>query len=277
MVLPTPTTDAGAAGLTALLADPRRALLALDFDGTLAPIVEDPAAARPLPAVRPALAALAGRLGTLAIVTGRPAAAAVELGGFGGSGGPDGLVILGHYGLERWDAGEGRVRSGAVAPGVAEARAELPAVLADAAAPEGTWVEDKGSSFAVHTRRTADPPAALAALDAPLRELAARHGLHPEPGRLVLELRPPGIDKGRALEELVAERDPPSAVAYAGDDLGDLAAYDAVDRLRARGVPGLTICAGSAEVAALRDRADLVVDGPAGVVGLLEELAAALG
>jgi trehalose 6-phosphate phosphatase len=251
-------------------------LVACDYDGTLAPIVEDPGKARPLPGAVPALGALAEQLGAVAIVTGRPAASAVDLGGFAGADRLGDLVILGHYGLERWDARMGEVRSADVGPGVDRARRELPDVLATAAAPPGTWIEDKGSSLAVHTRRTADPQAALARLGEPLRALAARHGLHPEPGRLVLELRPPGVDKGRALQSFVQERGGASAVAYAGDDLGDLAAYDALDRLRGRGVPGLAICAGSAEVSALRERADLVVDGPQGVVELLEALAAAL-
>ena len=59
-------------------------------------------------------------------------------------------------------------------------------------------------------------------------------------------------------------------MVFIGDDLGDLAAFDAVDELRADGVPGLLVCSGSTEETALAERADLVVDGPAGVVALLE-------
>ena len=104
-----------------------------------------------------------------------------------------------------------------------------------------------------------------------LRDLAEPYGLEVHPGRLVLEVRPPGSDKRTALLSLC---DPaPSAVLFAGDDLGDLPAFDAVDELRAQGVPGLTVCSGSDEgPPALRERADVVVDGPAGVVGLLGEL-----
>jgi trehalose 6-phosphate phosphatase len=61
---------------------------------------------------------------------------------------------------------------------------------------------------------------------------------------------------------------------YAGDDLGDLPAFAAVDKLRSDGVPGLLVCSGSTEVTELAERADLVVDGPAGVVRLLRGLAA---
>jgi trehalose 6-phosphate phosphatase len=128
---------------------------------------------------------------------------------------------------------------------------------------------------AVHTRRTADPSATFDALRDPLAELADEVGLVVEPGRFVLELRPAGGDKGDALRTLVEQR-PPSVVVFVGDDLGDLAAFDAVDRFRADGTPGLLVCSGSTEVTALADRADLVVDGPDGVVALLRALADAL-
>jgi trehalose 6-phosphate phosphatase len=62
-------------------------------------------------------------------------------------------------------------------------------------------------------------------------------------------------------------------VLYAGDDLGDLPAYTAVDKLRADGTPGLLVCSGSDEVTELRERADVVADGPEGVVALLRTLA----
>ena len=64
---------------------------------------------------------------------------------------------------------------------------------------------------------------------------------------------------------------------FIGDDLGDLPAFAAVEALRDEGVPGLTVCSGSEEVPEVRRRADLVVDGPAGVVRLLAALADAFG
>jgi trehalose 6-phosphate phosphatase len=96
-----------------------------------------------------------------------------------------------------------------------------------------------------------------------------------EPGRFVLEIRPPGVDKGQTLLSYVDERSPRS-VCYTGDDLGDLTAFDAVDSLRANGVAGLKVCSGSAEVAEVARRADLVVDGPAGVVALFESIVGVL-
>ncbi|MER6953127.1 trehalose-phosphatase [Streptomyces sp. NPDC000618] len=272
-----PTTAAGRTALDAILAEPSRTLVALDFDGTLAPIVENPEDARAHPDAVPALAALAPKIAAVAVVTGRPAEVAVRHGGFAGVAGLAQLTVLGLYGVERWDARTGALTAPAPHPGVAAVRAELPQVLAAAGDLPGVWVEEKaGQAVAVHTRRADDPQAAFEALRAPLGDLATRHGLIVEPGRMVLELRPPGMDKGMALLEHVRETGARS-VLYAGDDLGDLPAFAAVERLRADGVPGLLVCSGSTEVGELAGRADLVVDGPAGVVALLRELAAQLG
>src|SRR5260221_14088875 len=78
--LPVPATAEGRTGLAALLDDPRHALVPVDFDGTLAPIVPDPSAARALPPAVTALRELAPLIGTLAVVTGRPAVTVVEYG-----------------------------------------------------------------------------------------------------------------------------------------------------------------------------------------------------
>ncbi|MFC7841943.1 trehalose-phosphatase [Streptomyces sp. NPDC057382] len=266
--LPAPVTEAGRQGLDALLAGPGKALIGLDFDGTLAPIVADPDRARAHPEALSALAALAPKVAAVAVVTGRPAEVAVRNGAFADAPGLEHLVVLGHYGAERWEARTGAVTAPPAPPGVDAVRAELPGLLAGT----GTYVEDKGRAVAVHTRRAADPQGVFEALREPLTGLAARHGLIVEPGRMVLELRPPGIDKGVALTAFAREIGA-GCVLYAGDDLGDLPAYAAVDALRAEGTPGLLVCSGSDEVTELRDRADLVVDGPQGVVRLLHALA----
>ncbi|MEV5549478.1 trehalose-phosphatase [Streptomyces sp. NPDC052309] len=274
--LPTPDGRAGRDGLDALVSRPARAVVALDFDGTLAPIVPDPDQARAHPDAVPALTALAPKVASVAVITGRPAEVAVRHGGFADVPGLEHLVVLGHYGAERWDAATGTVTAPDPHPGVAAVRAELPALLERSAAGPGTWIEEKGRSVAVHTRRADDPQAAFDALRAPLADLAGRHGLIVEPGRMVLELRPPGMDKGAALLAYARETGAGS-VLYAGDDLGDLPAFAAVDELRSSGTPGLLVCSGSDEVTELRERADVVVDGPAGVVALLRALAARLG
>ncbi|MEU5028865.1 trehalose-phosphatase [Streptomyces milbemycinicus] len=274
--LPAPTTAAGRDGLAAILERPGEAVAAFDFDGTLADIVPDPDQARAHPGAAPALSRLAPGLRSVAVITGRPAALAVEYGGFAEAAGLDHLVVLGHYGAERWDAADRQITAPPPHPGVAAAQAELPGVTAAVGGAVGATVEEKGRAVAVHTRRAADPQGAFEALREPLRRLAERHGLIVEPGRLVLELRPPGMDKGVALTEYVRETGA-TAVLYAGDDLGDLAAFAAVERLRSQGVPGVLVCSGSTEVTELAQRADLVVDGPAGVVDLLTALAQAIG
>ncbi|MEU4120222.1 trehalose-phosphatase [Kitasatospora sp. NPDC028055] len=268
-----PATEAGRDGLRAILGAPGDAVVALDFDGTLAPIVADPSRARAHAGVVGVLRGLAGVVGAVVVVTGRPAGVAAEYGGFAGV---PGLVVLGHYGAERWEAGE--LSAPEVHPGVAGVRGALPGVLERVGAPEGTWVEDKGRSVAVHTRRTGEPERALELLRGPVGELAEEYGLVVEPGRLVLELRPPGVDKGAALTGFLRERGARS-VLYAGDDLGDVAAFRAVEGLRAEGLAGLLVCAGAvgdAPVRELADLADVVVDGPDGVVELLGALGEAL-
>lgn len=268
--VPEPRTAAGRAGLAALLADPARALIALDFDGTLAPIVADPTQARATAAAVEALHQLAGLAGTVAIITGRPAADAAA---FAGVAAVPEVIVLGHYGMQRWE--RGRLSSPAAPPGLAVVRADLPAVLASAGADPGTWIEDKGEALAVHTRRTAQPQAELDRLRGPLAELAGRTGLAVEPGRLVLELRPPGADKGQALRDLAAERSA-AAVLFCGDDLGDQPAFQAVRELRDDGTPGLLVASGSAETPEpIMAEADLVVSGPTGVARLLAGLAGA--
>ncbi len=268
--MPAPRTPAGAAGFAALFADASRAMVALDFDGTLAPIVDDPANAHAHPGAAAALQRITARIGTVAIITGRPARVAVALAGLTANAGN--LLVLGHYGFERWDGRTGQVTTPTPPAGLALARRQLPDVLAAAGAPAGTVIEDKDLALAVHVRRTADPAAALQGLHAPLLRLATTTGLHLEPGRMVLELRPQGMDKGSALIALVAERNARS-VLVAGDDLGDLAAFAAVDDLRARGIAGVTVWSASPEVPSLAERTDLAVDGPAGVIALLHAIA----
>jgi trehalose 6-phosphate phosphatase len=255
-----PRTAEGRAGLAALRADPSGALIALDYDGTLSPIVSRPEDAVPYVGAVEVLADLAGRVGRVALVTGRPAQVVVDLAGLAGV---PGLVVMGQYGVERWTAGA--VTAAEPAPGVAVARAELPRLVEWL----GAEVEDKGLSLVVHTRNA--PVGAQERLAEPVGELARRTGLEVHHGRRVLELRPPGFDKAGAL--LAVASPAPSAVLFAGDDVGDGRAFDAVDELRAAEVPGLTVFSDSAEgPASLRARADLVVAGPAGVVALLREL-----
>jgi trehalose 6-phosphate phosphatase len=270
---PTPEgpTPEGRAGLDALLANPGRALIGTDFDGTLAPIVAEPTAARAYPGAVPVMTRLARAVGTLAVITGRPAPEAVA---YGGLGAVPGLIVLGDYGRQRWQ--DGTLTQPDPPPAVQAAREALPGVLGRAGVPDGIWVEDKVHALAVHFRRLADPESALRVLRGPLNDLAARLGLSADQGRMVIELRPPGVDKGAALTGLVRERaaDP---VVFCGDDLGDLPAFSAVRALRAEGILGCAVASASAESPQVAEQADLVVDGPEGIVALFGAIAADLG
>jgi trehalose 6-phosphate phosphatase len=263
--------DAAAqAGWDAIVAKPGGALIALDYDGVLAPIVSEPTEAVPAPGAIEVLRRLAGRVGTLAVVTGRPAAQVVQIGGLASV---PGLVVEGQYGAEHWAAGE--LTTPDDPPEVVAARAALPEALAKAGADSRVWVEDKRLALVVHARRCPDPDAELARLDPVLRAVAAEYGLEPHPGKMVVELRPPGFDKGGVLRRL-ADAAHPTAVLFAGDDIGDLPGFAAVAELRAAGIPGLTVASASAEAAEVAEAADVAVDGPAGVVTLLTRLADAL-
>jgi trehalose 6-phosphate phosphatase len=253
----------------AVLHDPSGTLLALDFDGTLAHIVDDPTAAFAHPAAVDALARLGTVLGQVAIITGRPVRQALDLGGFEGRDGLERLVICGQYGAERWDAATGEIHAPDRPDAIRELADRLPGWLREHGA-EHVRLEDKGLAMALHTRGI--DPGLLGRLEAPLRELADELGLAVEPGKQVVELRAPGSDKGDALLELAHAMDA-HQVVFGGDDLGDLPAFDAVDALRAEGVAGLLLCSESTEEVALSSRADVVLAGPDEVAGWLTALA----
>lgn len=267
-------TDAGHAGWNAIVSDPASAVISSDFDGVLSPLVEDPARSRPVEGALDALARLATSVKQVAIVTGRPALVATELSGVSGHPGLERLVVLGHYGLERWDAATGKVTSAPVPEGVATARDRLPGLLQEAGVPDA-FVEDKDSSLAVHTRRLEDPAGAFALLQGPLTALAEETELRLEPGNLVLELRPPGIDKGVAISNLL-ESTGARSILYAGDDLGDLAAFRAIQAQRAAGLAAVLLATRSSNATELIDAADVVVDDPSGVVTVLTALSDAI-
>jgi len=244
--------------------EPSRSVVILDFDGSLAPIVDDPADAAPLPGAVDALAALVQRIGRVAVVSGRP----VE---FLRSVLPvDGLVLVGQYGVERLDGATVVTDPGV--PGWAEA-VEAAATEAEAALP-GLYVERKGAvAAALHWRRAPELEAAAVDLG---RRLAARHGLALEPGRLTLELRAPvEVDKGTATAALAADA---HAALVAGDDRGDLAAFAALSQLQERGRlrHALRIAVRSPEAPGeLLRQADHQVDGPTGLLALLDTIGTA--
>ena len=264
----TPWSDAT---FQAVLDGPQETLIGLDFDGTLAPIVDNPEHAFADPASVAALARIGPLLGTVAVITGRPVRTAVQLGGFRGRPGLERLVVLGQYGVERWDADTDEFVIPPDPGQIAALEAEIPPLL-DELDLSGARIEHKGRAVVVHTRQLPDPDAAFERLAQPLQDLAERHGMLVEPGKNVLEIRSPGVDKGVALRSIVAETGA-RHVIFAGDDLGDLPAYRMVAQLRDEGLDGLLVCSASHEEDALSALADVVVCGPPGVAEWLTELA----
>ena len=245
--------------LAAFRADPATVALVLDYDGTISPIVTDAAAAVPHPAVPDLLARLRDRLGLVAVVSGRPVDFLVPLL-------PSGLVFAGLYGLEVTEDG---VRRDHPQAGNWREVVDDVAGRAEVRGPQGVSVERKGLSLTLHYRTAPEQEAATKAYAI---DEALRSGLVARPARMSWELHPPiEVDKGTAVLELA---DDFGAVAFAGDDLGDLPGFDALDELDEQGVATLRIAVDSPEAPLeLLDRADVVVDGPAGLVELLDTLA----
>lgn len=251
-------------------------VIGLDFDGTLAPIVEDPNQARIHPDAPELLVELASLVRGIAVITGRPARQALALGDLDLIGtrvaeaGKE-FVVLGQYGNERWTSTERRVISPRPPAGLAAFLREVPSLLRRAQAAEA-YVEQKGLAVAVHTRRLADPAGAFARMRPLLTDAADRHGLTVEPGRLVVEVRAPGMHKGLAVRDLVRRLDA-EAFLFAGDDLGDVEAFAQVRELHESGMPTLVVCSdGGDGPDILNQLADVVVDGPDGVLQMLRDL-----
>jgi trehalose 6-phosphate phosphatase len=244
------------------------AVIATDFDGTLAPLVSDPQQSRPVDGAIDALTTLAERGAHVAVVTGRDAETVVRLGGLHAV---PGLSVQGLYGLETWS--DGALDSPDTPAALDALHDALPGVVAEASSDPDVWIEDKRLSLVVHTRRAADPARELAALQEPVRALADRLELEIHPGSNVLEVRLPGYDKAGALSRLVDEHRP-RAVLYLGDDVGDLPAFERVRELRHDGMTGYGVGVLSSGVAEVAAAADVTVADPAAATELLRALAA---
>lgn len=273
MEFPTPEVAAQYAELVRVAP---QLVIGLDFDGTLAPIVEDPTQAHIHPEAPELLVELAEHVGGIAVITGRPARQALALGDLDEIGnriaemGKE-FVVLGQYGNERWSSTERRVISPRPPAGLAAFLREVPSLLRRAGASDA-YVEQKGLAVALHTRRLEEPAVVFARLVPLVQEAARRHGLTVEPGRLVVEVRAPGMHKGLAVASLV-ERLEAGGFLFAGDDLGDIEAFNEVREMRVAGMPTMVVCSdGGDGPEILNELADLVVDGPDGVLHLLRQL-----
>lgn len=248
----------------AFASDPDAAAVVTDFDGTLAPIVDDPETARPLEGAVAALHALADRYGRVAVVSGRPVeflAANLRLDEAPSSR----LVVSGLYGLERWDHGV------VIAPAARQWLDVVRRIVDEARAADldGAAVEDKGLSITLHFRTSPDAEPTVRAW---VGAQAAATGLVVHAARRSYELRPPlAIDKGTVVADLIAKA---RAACFVGDDVGDLPAFDALDRLAVDvGAQTVRVAVRSTESPAeLLERADLVVEGPGGALAFLRAL-----
>ena len=242
------------------------ALVALDFDGTLAPISPHPDDARPVPGVRQVLRGVRAAGAALAVISGRSIASLLQVSGLGDV---PGIVIYGLHGVERWE--NGQLRAPEPPAGIGELRRSLPKIVDAAGHDPGVWIEDKNLSLVVHTRLTADPDRLLGLLRDPVTEAVTAAGLEVRPGKQVLEIVIPGTDKATAVRELIG--DETAAVWYAGDDVGDVPAIREVNAWSARtGRPKLAVAVGPAGTGPLAGLADVTVSDPAGVLALLRQL-----
>ncbi|MFB9235214.1 trehalose-phosphatase [Plantactinospora siamensis] len=241
---------------------PRECVLFFDFDGTLAPVRDDPTAVQPAPKVLAAIDALAGKVRRVAIVSARPVEflrehfAALHQ-----------VDLYGLYGLEHCHNGGDTVTEPAAVPWVPtitkladRARAEL---------PEGALVEYKRLSVALHYRTA---PQLAEQVEAWGRARADELGLKVQSGRMVLELKPPvDRDKGMVIGEAVRDV---GCAWYFGDDVSDIKAFTAL-REREAGDPrflGVCVAVANPETGQeVSTAADLTISSPEALGDFLTE------
>lgn len=246
------------------LGNPEKAGVFMDFDGTLSEIVDDPAAARPVAGAVDVLVELAARLRLVAIVSGRSAHQLLEWLG------PD-VEIWGLHGAERTVDGRVEVSERAMPylPTMQAVAGEARERLAD----DGIEVEDKGVMLGLHFRRASNPSAAADLVESVAVELASAHDLTIGHGRMVVELKPPVRFTKADVVRLRARELDLAAAAFIGDDVVDLPGFDALEELAAEGASIARVGVNSTEAPEeLIRRADVVVDGPRGVVEWLSLL-----
>ena len=231
--------------LTTLAAEPERAALFLDVDGTLAPIVDDPDESEVPRGTQRELERLRERYGLVACVSGRSGQRAKEIVGV------DGLTYVGEHGLE-------------LDPAAEEWAPRIHAFAATAGWP----AEDKPLSAAFHYRTATDQDAARRMLEG-VERAARAEGFRTRWGRLVLEVLPPlATSKGTAVRRLLAVNGLERGL-YAGDDTTALDGFAALDSLETAVRVAVVSAEGPSELAA---RADVVVGSTDELVQLLTRL-----
>ena len=203
--------------------DPAATALFLDIDGTLLEIAETPASVRVDAETLALLARLHAALGgALAFISGRPILDVDRL--FA----PLRLPVAGQHGIERRDASGAWHRHDAPRLALDRIRGRVARWVSDA---PGILVEDKGSSIAFHYRRVPMQESRVREfLEAALRE--SDDGLGIQPGKMVLEIKPAGRDKGTAIAEFMDEAPFRGRLpAFIGDDVTDEFGFEIVSGL----------------------------------------------
>lgn len=228
---------------------PEELILVTDFDGTLAEVVKDPAAARATPESLRALEELVLLLADVIVLSSRPPAQLQDLVPVQGVRliGDSGLAVPRHAqkdALDRFNAEAARLLQGA----------------------PGAWLEVKPASTAIHFRNTDLNGEEMLRLLRPVLEGAR---LEAALGRKVVEVHAPKAGKGPALAHLLPGEDPGGVVCF-GDDENDRSMFDYVCKLD---IPHMCVGVWSPEAPVdLFDSCDLVVPGPVGATAVLEEI-----
>jgi len=253
-----PAINDPAALLAPFVSSPATSMIVVDFDGSLSPIVVDPATALPTAGAPELLEDLALRFGQVMVVSGRPLAFLLERL-------PHSIDLVGLYGLEGWSNGARWEHPNGGA--WREVMADL-ALVASTNGPDQMLVELKDLSLTLHYR---GHPELASDVTAYASSIGNRAGLHVRGARMSVELQPPiATDKGTVIEVVAGEM---TAVLFAGDDVGDLAAFDGLDRLAAAGVHTVRVAVASDESPPeLSERADLIVASPVELISLLGRL-----
>jgi trehalose 6-phosphate phosphatase len=221
--------------------------LLLDFDGTICEIAPTPATACLSDEMALALRSVRERLhGRVAIVSGRAIETLEQLIPV------EGLMLVGVHGLEV-RLRDGRVDRPPPAPGLEVARMRLAELVAR---EPGLLLEDKGLSVALHYR---EAPGLAPIAHAKARAMADSLGLQIQTGKMVVELRTPGADKGSAVALVMQEPDFKTyRPVFVGDDDTDEAAFGVAADLGGFGIrvgvrsPGSSALFGLGDVAAVR-------------------------
>ena len=226
------------------LATAPKLIVATDFDGTLAPLVENPEKARILPRAQHALDVLASAPGVQVVVLSGRSLESLRQTGLESTG----WIVSGSHGAEL---------SGMSLPDDAGALSDEEQAALDALArriervlggEQGMRIETKPFGIAVHAREVSDPRAAEDLLAA-AEELGAGAGFTARKGKMVREFSARRVDKGQALEA-IREQLPAAPVIFLGDDVTDEDAFAVL------GAQDLSIKVGEGESAATERVAD---------------------